>query len=350
LRQLTSLTLEYKFPVGYNDFSFCAQIQFLSLKQSPPAYHDPPTFFPSFPVFQGQEIHLRLFSLASWNGECFNDLKKCVLESCKDLIRFPAAPVAREIALVYCSDLISLQEELPFLTRLKVLACADFQTLFLYPRLREVNLQSDFNGSKLLSHVKSLELHSSEGIPNIIPFKNIRKLTIHSCVIPSLEGLAGTASYQEDKRIICLQSRVPSNVPADFHFNCHHIYQLDLVGIQIESLEGVVNIHHLTVRSSWLRTTKGLRNITGSLTLPDARALKSIERVKNIPIVKITWATFLTKFEGLGNHQELHMLRIPKFEKFLNQFRERRAQSELFSSIKHLFMETKHSKNVKQIW
>jgi hypothetical protein len=266
------------------------------------------------------------------------------LKKCKVLIQFPAASGARVIHLSYCADIVALPADLPLLTDLKVSACADFQTLFFYPRLREANLQSDFNNCQLFS----LELYSSVGIPNMIPFKNMRILIIHSCVIPSLEGISGTASYQEDKRIIHLKYGF-NTTPADFHY-CHHIYQLDLAGIRLESLEGIRNIHHLKIVSSWLKSTKGLENITGALTLLDARGLKSIEGARNIPIVKISWATFLTKFEGLGNHQELHMLRIPKFEKFLDQFRERREHSELFSSIKHLFLETKHSKNVKRIW
>jgi hypothetical protein len=102
---------------------------------------------------------------------------------------------------------------------------------------------------------------------------------------------------------------------------CHYIYQLELDGDGIRSLQGIKNIHHLKISSPFLRSAKGLENITGSLTL-DTRGLNSLEELKNIPIVRIIWATYLSDFEGLENHQELHMLRVLKFEKLFTQFQE----------------------------
>jgi hypothetical protein len=349
LQQLTSLTLECKFPVGYTDFSFCGQIQFLSLKQGRYySYASPTQNCPSFPVFHGQEIRLRRFSLVSWNGECFKNLKKCFLEDCKDLIQFPSAPVVQELEFTSCADLVSLPEELPFLSHLKVSSCSKFQTLFFNPRLQETGLQycsGDFKDYQFLSHVKSLELQGCAGIDNMFPFGKIKKLTIQSCAALSMEGIAGTPQYQDNRMIHFKNVTSLTNL----HF-CHHIYQLDLEGIRLSSFKGIKNVHHLKISCSSLETTKGLENITGSLTIPSAWGLRSLEGVKNIPVVKISYGTYLNDFKGLGNHQELHMLRVPKFEKFLDQFRDKKEHSELFGSIEHLFVKTKHSKDVKQIW
>jgi hypothetical protein len=350
LQQLTSLTLESEFPAGHYDFSFCRQIQFLSLKQARYySYAFPSQNCPSFPVFHGQEIHLRRFSLVSWNGECFKRLKKCFLEDCKDLIQFPAAPVVQELEFTNCADLVGLPAELPHLSHLKVSSCAKFQTLFFYPRLQEVGLHYcsvDFKDYQLFSHVKSLELQGCAGIDNLIPFGKIQKLTIQSCAALSMEGIAGTPQYQEDQRMI--HFRYVTSL-TNLHF-CHHIYQLDLEGVRLASLKGIRNVHHLKISCSSLKTTKGLENITGSLTIPNAWGLRSLEGVKNIPVVTISYGTYINDFKGLGNHQELHMLRVPKFEKFLDQFREKKEHSELFGSIEHLFVKTKYDKNPKQIW
>jgi hypothetical protein len=75
-------------------------------------------------------------------------------------------------------------------------------------------------------------------------------------------------------------------------------------GTELTTREGIKNIHHLKISSSSFRTTKGLMNITGSLTLSGAWSLRSLEGVKNIPVVTITCATYLSDFTELGNHQE----------------------------------------------
>jgi hypothetical protein len=224
------------------------------------------------------------------------------------------------------------------------------QNLFPYPKLREVSLQNqtpNFNDYQLLPHGKALGLLKYVGIQDMTLFKNIKRLTVVSCLVCCMEeGITGTSSYLEAKRTIHLKN-IPSLSNLRF---CHNIYELQLEQIGVQSLEGIKNIHHLRIFSfDSLKSTKGLENITGSLIIKQARKLRCLQGVKNIPIVRIISADDLSDFK-LGNHQELHMIDVPRFEKFFTQFREKKQHSETFNSIRHLFMQIKYNTTPKQIW
>jgi hypothetical protein len=359
-QSLTKLTLDCAFPdKNVYDLSFCSKILFLTIRNFCATDPRPPG--PLFPVFLGQEINLTGFSLSSWNNQVLPGLKKCNLERCHGLVEFPSVPNCRSLTLVGCIGLESLpgSAEMNLLTYLTVSNCSRFRSLSAYRNLRKASLRDciveDFS---CFSHVKTLHLEWCHNLKDISVLNAIPKLTIHTCNgLCSPFGIAGAAgglmssdaqqtAREEDKRV--LRFRFLSSFSNLHHL--HHIYQLELESINLVSLEGIRDIHHLIIHSTSLLTTKGLRKITGSLTLVGLNALKSVEDVKNIPIVRITYANALNNFEGLGNHQELHVNRVPRFEQYLKEFQELKQHSKVFTSVEHLFLKTQQDREVRQVW
>jgi hypothetical protein len=351
---LTKLTLDCAFrdKIVY-DLSFFSKIQFLTIRNFCTTDPRPPG--PLFPVFQGQEINLTGFSLSCWNSQMLPDLKKCNLERCHGLVEFPSVPNCRSLTLVGCGDLESLPEstEMILLTYLTVSNCSRFRSLSKYRNLRKASLRDctleDFS---CFSHVKTLHLEWCHNLKDISVLNEVPKLTIHTCnSLCSPFGIAGRPSgdhpsLEENKRV--LRFRFLTSFSNLHHL--HHIYQVELESINLISLEGIRDIHHLIVHSTSLQTTRGLGKITGSLTLVGLNALKSVEDVKNIPIVRITYANALNVFEGLGNHHELHINRVPRFEQYLKEYQELKQHSKVFTSIEHLFLKTQQDREVRQVW
>jgi hypothetical protein len=86
-----------------------------------------------------------------------------------------------------------------------------------------------------------------------------------------------------------------------------NIYQLELFLVKLRSCSGIQNIHHLKIkRCSFLTTTLGLGNISGSLLVERCSALTSLLDLQNIPVVQIHLNhQRITDFSGLGNNEKL---------------------------------------------
>jgi hypothetical protein len=89
------------------------------------------------------------------------------------------------------------------------------------------------------------------------------------------------------------------------HFSfCKNIYSLCLDNLDgLISCENIMNIHHLKiVDCDNLKSSIGVKNITGSVVFECCGALKSLQ---NIPEVEIIGCDHITDFSGLGNHEKL---------------------------------------------
>jgi hypothetical protein len=340
-QQLISLILKCGFPATFHDFSFCSHIQFLTLTR--PA--DSVGFYPQCPTFYGQEIKLQKFSLSAWNGGVLPNVKKCHLTDCVQLTHFPALPLCRELHLQCCMELTSCSPEMPFLSELAI-TDSRLKAVPRYPNLKRASLRDchEIKSYDSFSRVNLLGIQNCAKLTRVGAFKHVQDLCVESESEISLDGIQGTTSLEEDDRIISFNFQF---LP-DLRF-CHHICQLELNHVPLSSLNGIHNIHHLTVTSHTLVTTKGITAITGSLTIT-SKGLKSVEDVANIPVVTISSATYLSKFTGLGGHEELHICSVVKFEKYLKEFQEGQEHEEIFSSIQHLYLKTRKDKDERKIW
>jgi hypothetical protein len=356
-RQLTSLTLICNFPQNFTDFSSCSHIQFLSLKQRN-GYSYSTKHLP-FPIFYGQEITLRKFSLFSWNNGLLPNLRKCVLENCTELISFPEAPKTTDIAILNGCSPSSFPKEMPLLVRLKVTSCQKLTPLPYFPKLKEVNMKyctrTEFNGYDTFSHVRSLVLEdwNLKNI-NFSLLRKVKNLKLINCCFFSLEGISGTNTLAEtEKRSIIIKYR-------DYFFGCasymsiHHIYRLELYNFDITTLHGINNIHHLVVHCPSLTTTDGLESVTGSLTL-QCSTLLNLKDVKNIPIVRIINGQSINDISGLENHQEVHVCGAPYFDKRFNKAQRlwefaRNVLDLKGRSVQHFFHQATDQYHEEQIW
>jgi hypothetical protein len=101
----------------------------------------------------------------------------------------------------------------------------------------------------------------------------------------SLNGIEGKddKKFIDEKRIVSISIFWSLK---DFSF-CKNIYKLNLSFLDgLISCENIMNIHHLEIYyCKNLTSSKGLKNITGSVTFQSCGALNSINNLQNIPVV-----------------------------------------------------------------
>jgi hypothetical protein len=94
---------------------------------------------------------------------------------------------------------------------------------------------------------------------------------------------------------------------------------------------GISHIHHLEISAcDNLVSCTGLTNIIGSVTLDYCESLCFLDGLRGIPEVVLEGCESLTKFEGLGNHESLHIFRTPAFFSFLDEFQKKNLHHDIF--------------------
>jgi hypothetical protein len=126
-KDLQSLKLWCTFSIL--DFSFCQNIPIVDLFNTSNVLRN--ELYPSLPVLYGNDLKIRHFSLASWNGQTLSNVVICELRYCTGLINFPAMEALQSLELENCVAIPSLSS----LTLLFIRDCPMLERISFCPNL-----------------------------------------------------------------------------------------------------------------------------------------------------------------------------------------------------------------------
>jgi hypothetical protein len=258
-----------------------------------------------FPIFHGEELDLVRFSFSKWDQRTFSKLKILHLRKCTDLKELPDMPMVESLILEECTE-FTIIPSLPSLKELEIADCPTLSHVAFCPRLEDAMFQDCVNLSCVdCGKLDSLTIAGCFSIANIVSVLQTRHLDLFDMEFVSLDGIEGDddEKFVHERREVCI-----SNFRSlkDFSF-CKNIYDLNLSDLNgLISCDNIMNIHHLKVIDCVnLKSSKGLKNITGSVVFMSCEALTSIINLENIPEVEIIDCEHITDFSGLGNHHKL---------------------------------------------
>jgi hypothetical protein len=234
------------------------------------------------------------------------NLQKLQLRSCNDLRNLPDMPHLK-ILIVECCNEVTTIPKFPSLVELVVRSCSWLDSVGYCPNLKVAEFD-DCGSLKLWScgdlnsvHVAGRCYHHLGGF---IMLSDVAFLSLANLNAIHIKGIGG----DKDNYLISRKSRTLSNcVDLKDYSCCENIYQLELFQLNLRFCHGIKNIHHLKIKNcSFLTTTSGLLNISGSLLVEHCSAMMSLQDLKNIPVVEIhSDNQEITDFSGLGNHENL---------------------------------------------
>jgi hypothetical protein len=290
--------MTYYFPVEFTRFAEFQNYPAINLRNQ--NYH----IFPSLPLFYGSDISLRRFCLSQWNNTVLTNVKTLHLSRCSSLIDIPEMPQVEVLSLERCPE-CKIVPVFQSLLNLKVQSCFGIRSVSFCPKMKEAGFGGCHNLCDIIAcgHLTELTISFCGKIflGDLSFLRFIPKLSLADVRLPKLIGVEREVSGQ----------RKYLHVGSCFHLNdfsfCRNILELELYSLgNLYSCEGIMNIHHLTVRSCYyLTSSRGLRNITGSVSFSSCYKMTSLVDVLNIPEIEIIDCKSLADFGGLGNNQRL---------------------------------------------
>jgi hypothetical protein len=309
--------------------------------------------WPQFPVFFGKKLSLNRFSLALWHNQELPNVIKVYLSSCYHLDPLPEMPQLESLEFCYCA-FERLPAVLPSLKELSLSRVSRLKSIPFYPSLLDVKFPdrcSDLKDILNCAHVKKLAAFQCFEATTLPKFNKIDNLALLDCNVPSIDAIKGMEEdFMMDRRKVKLHrlSMIHS------FSSCKYIYDLHLVGLDhLQSCAGISHIHHLLIsKCPNLVSCKGLSQILGSATFDRCDSLCSLDGLRGIPKVVLENCTSLNRFEGLGKHDSLHIVNIPAFLVFLDEFRNNNLHRDILGSVKQLFVTSSRSRDGKesQVW
>jgi hypothetical protein len=219
-------------------------------------------------------------------------LKILQLHNCTDLKELPNMPRVKSLKLLQCAPFTTIPP-LPSLEELEMDRCTAVSHISLFPGLKNVGIHCCSNLVDILCTAKLHSFHmcycSRITIDNISSLLQTPTLHLTSFVFTSLNGIEGKddKKFAEEKRNLSISGFPSLN---DFSF-CKNICKVTLSVLDgLISCENIMNIHHLKIYYCRnLTSSKGLKNITGSVTFHSCETLSSINDLQNIPVVEIEY-------------------------------------------------------------
>ncbi len=286
LETLRYIYLDMNFPPEFQNYSLFQNIAQVTL-----LLPDTNEEMPCFPIFEGEHLFLRAFSLSLWNGasksiSSFQSLLSLRLQSCENIIELPNMPSLQLLSLIDCFPLKFIptfwQLKTMNLERLNIVSISLIQ-----PNIREVQIKRcpllrDVTFAGNLNTLESLSLGECPRVENISMLRYIKYLRIGYCEgIRSVFGLFGT-SIEFDQRTIILV-----HLPQLKDFSpLHDIHRLEIISMpHFDDNQRIYNIDHLVIKDCDISNSRNLVNIRQSLTIKECRKFRSEDR-RDIPVVK----------------------------------------------------------------
>jgi hypothetical protein len=338
---LQELWLHVRFPVQFQDFSFCQNIPLLDLSHSA-KFDGLLSDYPTFPtVYYGRNISLGSFNVVNWVRSVLPNVEISYVSCCLHYIGLPEMPKLQNLSINHCGipeDLhIHEIRHFPLLVRLTVYACQKLERINLnYPNLMEATIVECFYVKDVsgVTTVRKLEIFNCPRLTVVPSLRNIKDLRIKRCEVLSELSHLNWSDFPEVKRTVNL-----SELPRlrDFSF-CKNIFSLEL-----EELPGLANCHGIENvrehRISYCRnlvTTEGLVNITWKLSVRDCRSLRCLSGVQGIPVLEISFCPTVNDFDSLRNHELVRIWSCRGFDQYLKEYQKKNKHEEVFSTIQHL--------------
>ena len=332
-RSLAKLELCGIFPNYAIDYSFCSNIQFITLINRNKHYE------PFLPVFFGQEIILESFDLMMWNQSNLPNARRVLLTKCTGLTILPLISKVRILELIDLPCLLKIpslplsmdsssrklsseNESFLQLRALTILGCNHLQDL------------SRFDGS----FIRDVFIHKCLSIDNISYFRNVYRLIIDQC-----SNIKAFDHFDETQ--LPLSERNVELFGLTGVINFSHLGNIGTLILDsladLVSGGGIHNVENLTItQCNSLITTFNLRNISNSLTVIKCPKLERLCNLQSIPNLTLRQLPKVSDLNGIGNHESLVFEKVAELETLAyeyaaeNEYRKEEKKYQIFHSVK----------------